>query len=435
MKDWKVTKKFVFTFGLIAGIMIFSSLIATLEVASINRALTEMKETVKDEQLIAQMTKITWQGNIIMLSTLGAGIVNAILAFVFGKKLSREILAPLDEFSKKIHLIIHGELSAKIEYSSKDEFGNLSKDFNKMLGRFEYYMKSIILAFGKIEKGDFKATLPEDFEGDFKELENSYYHLTREMQKILHNISETADQVFAEAKGMEEGSLCLTESCNEQAAGAEEITASINETAEKMTQNQEIIESAGKYIQNASSYVQKSFELVEKLCKIMDLVKKASKKNQKGLDEINNIAFNSNILSMNAAIEAANSGGSSSGFKVVADQVKNLADDSKGTAEEIRKDISNMEVQLGEGDKCSEELMTALKKTIEEAEKVAESMSEIVNSFEDQLNSIQQIQESAEQINGAIQQNAATSQEMTASSVELDATAKKLNDLLSNYSF
>lgn len=234
-----------------------------------------------------------------------------------------------------------------------------------------------------------------------------------EVFSMIKGTSELLSQLSKEING---SANSLSSNSSEQAANVEEISATMEEMTGSIIQNAENTETTAKSINNTTEFVKKSDAVISNTLLAVENI--SSK-----ISLIQDIAFQTNILAINAAIEAASAGEAGKGFSVVATEVKRLADHSNQGAKEIEDLVS---IAMSDSDKAGN-----YQKTIsDDIENVNKVVNEISAASSEQRNSIEQINNSITQINEGAQENAAISEELAASVSNLALQAEKLNDIL-----
>ena len=161
----------------------------------------------------------------------------------------------------------------------------------------------------------------------------------------------------------------------------------------------------------------------------MQRINETSKQISDIIGEIEDIASQTNLLSLNAAIEAARAGEAGRGFAVVADQIRKLADDSAQSAVHTRELIETSLQEIEKGNQITDKTAEALQKVVEGIEDLANESKKSMEESHAQADAMAQIEQGIEQISTVVQNNSATAEETSATSEELSAQATNMNEL------
>ena len=178
---------------------------------------------------------------------------------------------------------------------------------------------------------------------------------------------------------------------------------------------------------------QSTLENMNEMTSAMQEISLAAENIKKVIKVIDDIAFQTNILSLNAAVEAARAGSAGKGFAVVADEVRNLAGKSSEAVKSTTSLIESALDAVSHGEEIAERTHTAFEKLAEQVQKVVSTIGEISDASREQADAIQEITSGVDQISSVIQTNSATSQESAAASEELSGQANMLNSLVNRF--
>jgi len=236
---------------------------------------------------------------------------------------------------------------------------------------------------------------------------------------LMDNIEKNSKELFETSNYLSTFSDQVNQGANEQAATTEEISASMEQMLSTITSNTYNSEQSHKTISETSKNIQKNNEI---LFNTIEQVNNISEK----IKIISEISAKTDILSINAAIEAARAGDIGKGFAVVAQEIRKLADNSKTAAEEIKK-IST------EGNEMSEIAKLALERMVPEIMESAEIVEKIFLASKEQQSNAEAINSSIIQLSQISNQNAITAEILTNTSEQLSDKATQLKKLLDSY--
>ena len=175
-----------------------------------------------------------------------------------------------------------------------------------------------------------------EYAGDFKPLKDSLDEISAELNAVISQIRSSAQQVSSGAEQVASGAQALASGSTEQASAVEEVFASLNSISEETKQTAANAEDARYITEEASAFVEQGNQKMKEMIESMDNIYNASNEIKKIIKTLEDIAFQTNILALNASVEAARAGMAEKGFAVVASEVKNLATKSAEAAKTRR---------------------------------------------------------------------------------------------------
>ena len=369
---------------------------------------------------------------IIFIVIVAAGLAIAVVTTMIGKIITNSITEPVKQIDAAVASLRKGELSnvEMLTYESEDELGDTIRNLKEAMGILADYVREISVEVKAIAQGDLTRNGDDitDFLGDFSELKTSLLYILKRFNSTLTEISNLAEQVSSNSSEVENASKSLADGATEQAGVIEELNATIDTVVD-------MAEDTAKETQNASARVKASAnkaneekEKMNELLTEMEHITEISKEIGNIITDIEDIASQTNLLSLNASIEAARAGEAGKGFAVVADQIGKLAADSAKSAVNTRDLIDKTLVEIEKGNTITRTTADAFNQIITDMESFAELAENTMEKANSQAESLEQIGQGIEQLSGVVQGNAASSEENTAISINLAEGAAKMHD-------
>ena len=369
---------------------------------------------------------------IIFIVIVAAGLAIAVVTTMIGRIITNSITEPVKQIDAAVASLRKGELSnvEMLTYESEDELGDTIKNLKEAMGILADYVREISVEVKAIAQGDLTRNGDDitDFLGDFSELKTSLLYILKRFNSTLTEIRNLAEQVSSNASEVENASKSLADGATEQAGVIEELNATIDTVVD-------MAEDTAKETQNASARVKASAnkaneekEKMNELLTEMEHITEISKEIGNIITDIEDIASQTNLLSLNASIEAARAGEAGKGFAVVADQIGKLAADSAKSAVNTRDLIDKTLVEIEKGNTITRTTADAFNQIITDMESFAELAENTMEKANSQAESLEQIGQGIEQLSGVVQGNAASSEENTAISINLAEGAAKMHD-------
>ncbi|RLD68858.1 MAG: hypothetical protein DRI95_01815 [Bacteroidetes bacterium] len=314
---------------------------------------------------------ITKESNSIFIFTVIATAIGLIIVFLITFLLSKMIVSPIEESTKIATIIGSGDFTVKTNFKSKDELGKLVDSLIKMSGK---------------------------------------------LGSLISNIKDGAGELNSIGIEEQKKSAVLMDSSANIATSIEEVSSSLEQMDSRISATSDITMKAEQLSSHVGAGITKSSELVRKTSDSMKLIGNK-------IEIINEIAFKTNLLSLNAAVEAARAGQYGKGFTVVANEVKKLSENAKEAANEIIKAAQ-------QGVNISSESEDKLSILIPDIEKILQIVKEIAEATDEIKIGIEQINSVIITLNDSAQENSTTSELLAENSKLLIKNSNKLNKLV-----
>ena len=369
---------------------------------------------------------------IIFIVIVAAGLAIAVVTTLIGGIITNSITEPVEQIEAAVASLRKGELSnvEMLTYESEDELGDTIRNLKEAMGILADYVSEISVEVKAIAQGDLTRNGDDitDFLGDFSELKVSLLYILKRFNSTLTEISNLAEQVSSNASEVEDASKSLADGATEQAGVIEELNATIDTVVNLAADTAKETQSASARVKASANKANEEKEKMNDLLMEMEHIIEISKEIGNIITDIEDIASQTNLLSLNASIEAARAGEAGRGFAVVADQIGKLAADSAKSAVNTRELIDKTLVEIEKGNTITRTTADAFNQIIADMESFAELAENTMEKANSQAESLEQIGQGIEQLSGVVQGNAASSEENTAISINLAEGAAKMND-------
>lgn len=352
------------------------------------------------------------------------------------RKSAAKLTKPILALNKTAQQLADGDLDVRLDITSEDEIGELGESIGKTVSRLKEYIVYIdetaeVLA--QIAGGKLRITLKNDYVGEFQKIKTALLNISSSMNDVMEGINTSSGRVSVGASELATASQMLAESAELQAASVEELAATTNTVADHVEASHRDAEVSAKETAKVTAMIEQNQEKMTMMMAAMEEIRKTSQQVVGIIQTIEEIADQTNLLSLNASIEAARAGEAGKGFAVVADEIGKLAMESAKAASSTRSLIEISMEEITKGSSIATDAMNALKDSVNAVDHVNELIKNTARNAAVQAESMEQLRVGIDEIARGIQDNSAASQETSATSDELASQADLLNKMVQKF--
>ena len=363
-------------------------------------------------------------------------IIGMVLITISIRKSAANLTKPILELNHTAQQLAAGNLDVSLSITSEDEIGSLGESFQKTVNRLKEYIVYIdetSEALAQIAAGKLSVNLKHDYVGEFQKIKAALLNISSSMNQVMLGINESSERVSVGAAELATASQTLAEGAETQAASIQQLAATTNTVANQVENSRKDAETSAKMTAEATKMIVKNQEKMKLMMDAMNEINLTSQKVVGIIQAIEDIASQTNLLSLNASIEAARAGDAGRGFAVVASEIGKLALESSKAAITTRELIQISIEEINKGNSIAVSAMNSLKESVDAVDHVNELIQETAENAATQAENMKQLRLGIEEIAHGVQDNSATSQETSATSEELASQAEKLNKMVQKF--
>lgn len=357
-------------------------------------------------------------------------------AALLGIYISNSIRKPVKEIEDAAQQLANGQLDGVcVSYTSRDELGKMSDSIRDLISYQKTIIEDISDILGDMSEGNFKvqSNVNEYYMGHYDRILVSMWGLRDKLSDTLWRISQSARQVANGSEQVSSGAQILAIGAEEQADSIEKLAIAVNEISEQVRVTKENADKARNQTDRAGAQVSESNQQMQEMISAMNIISERSDEIYKIVKTIQDIAFETNLLALNASVEAARVGELGTGFAVIAREIRSLADKTAMASKNTTALIKESVAAVKNGEKVAHTAADSLLQVIECTKQVIFMVDRIASATENQHKSISNITAEVRQVSDVVQNNASISEELAAASEELSTQTQMLDHMIGQF--
>lgn len=364
-------------------------------------------------------------------------IVSILVSSKMGASIAKGISKPLVALENRLSTFAQGNLHDPFpeEVKSNDEVASIAATSTKMAETLNAVITDVGVLMEGMANGDYtiQSEHSDKYVGDFEQLLTAMRGMRDAMVHTIQMIGEASSQVSAGSMNLAESSQSMAEGATEQAGAVQQLQATITDITSNIEQSADQAQIAYDQAKQYAAEAEDSSAEMKAMVDAMARIDETSKKIGNIISEIEDIASQTNLLSLNASIEAARAGEAGRGFAVVADQIRQLAEQTTKSAVDTRDLIEGALQEIAEGNAAADHAAESIGNVVNGIQQIAESSKHISDVAKTQANAMDQAEQGVNQISEVVQSNSASAEETSATSQELSAQATSLDELVGKF--
>ncbi len=348
-------------------------------------------------------------------------------------RIIKNSLRPITYITAGAAEVEKGNLKINIEVDTNDELGRLAKGINHISETMNNYVQDISQQLSSMASNNMDIEIKQKYIGDFIPIQTSIEQIAKSLNETLHRITVSADDVASGSVSVSDGAQILSKGALEQESAIDELAVSIESLSDDVKANADDAQKMSLIVKEVGENIKISNEEMEQLVNAMADIRTSSAGIEQILKTIGEIARQTNLLSLNASIEAARAGLAGKGFAVVADEIRNLAAKSGEALQQTSELIENSFESVKRGTSIADETAKSLLAVVEGAKEISGSVDKISIASQNQKRALDELIKSIDLIAKVVQSNTNAVQESVSTSEKLSEQSKLLHRLISKF--
>lgn len=346
----------------------------------------------------------------------------------------KELLQPIQKVSTQMEALAEGNFHTELDLrENESEVGRMVKSIAFMKKNLLAMMEEITGILGQMGDGNYNVQVKQEYVGEFVTIKESFLKIGEQMRSTLLTIRNASGEISNGTEQLNCAAEDLARGCTDQAMQVSDLMSVIETMTMSMEGNAREAEESARIAADASDALEQGNRKMQELKDAIAEISVCSEQIGTIIGTIEDIASQTNLLSLNAAIEAARAGEAGRGFAVVAEQVKNLANESAKAAGRTTELIETTVTAMNRGIVIADETSEDMKEVMRSTTVATEKINQIVEMLEKDVERMHEVNDSIEQVSSVVDNNSATSEETAAVSEAQKHQVEAMVELMNQF--